>query len=100
MRWFLNQFPELVSRLYKFIHAADFITGRLCGEYAITDYTNALKSGYNLHRFEWPEYITSGIGIERKWLQEVKPSGTKLGTILPELAKNGICTAVLLLQPA
>lgn len=86
MRWFLNQFPHLISRLYKFIHAADFITGRLCGEYASTDYTNALKSGYNIHRYEWPSYITEAIGIEKNWLQQVRASGAPLGTIRPELA--------------
>lgn len=85
MRWFLDQYPGLVPRLYKFIHAADFITGRLCGEYATTDYTNALKSGYNLHTYEWPSYITTAIGIEKDWLQQVKPSGSPLGTLLPEL---------------
>ena len=86
MRWFLHQYPGLVSRLYKFIHASDFITGRLCGEYGITDWTNALKSGYNIHTTEWPSYITTAIGIEKDWLQQVKPSGAPLGTILPELA--------------
>lgn len=86
MRWFLHQFPTLVSRLYKFIHAADFITGRLCGEYGTTDNTNALKSGYNIHTYEWPSYITTAIGMEKDWLQQVKPSGVPLGTLLPELA--------------
>jgi sugar (pentulose or hexulose) kinase len=88
MRWFLNQYPDSVSRLYKFIHASDFITGRLCGEYAITDYTNALKSGYNLHTLEWPAYIGSEIGILGRWLQQVKPSGTPLGMIQPALASE------------
>lgn len=86
MLWFLNQFPEQVSKLHKFIHAADFITGRLCGMYAVTDYTNALKSGYDLHRFEWPEYLFAEIGIDPEWLPDVRPSGTKLATLLPKLA--------------
>lgn len=78
MRWFLNQFPHLIARLYKFIHASDFITGRLCGDYATTDYTNALKSGYDLHNFRWPDYITDTIGIARQWLQRVEPPGAPL----------------------
>ena len=86
MRWFLHQYPALIPRLYKFIHASDFITGRLCGEYGTTDYTNALKSGYNVHRYEWPSYLTTGIGIRKDWLQQVKPSGAPLATLLPELA--------------
>lgn len=88
MRWLLNQYPAYASQLYKFIHASDFITGRLCGEYGVTDYTNAMKSGYDLHHDEWPEYISTQIGIRKEWLQEVKPSGEPIGRIKPELAKQ------------
>lgn len=86
MRWFLDQHPDQAAKLYKFIHAADFITGRLCGEYGVTDYTNAMKSGYDIHQYKWPEYIVGQIGIRKEWLQEVKPSGEPLGTIKPDLA--------------
>ncbi len=86
MRWFLDQHPDQATNLYKFIHAADFITGRLCGEYGVTDYTNAMKSGYDIHQYKWPEYIVEQVGIRREWLQEVKPSGEPLGTIKADLA--------------
>ncbi len=96
MRWFLNQYPAYASQLYKFIHASDFITGRLCGEYGVTDYTNAMKSGYDLHHDEWPEYISTQIGIREEWLQEVKPSGEPVGIIKPELAQDwGLPSAVI-----
>jgi len=55
MVWFVNHFPDKAERLHKWIHAADFIIGKLSGNWAITDYTNALKSGYDLQRNEWPE---------------------------------------------
>lgn len=86
MKWFLNQYPDLMSRLFKFIHASDFITGRLCGEYGVTDYTNAMKSGYDLHQNKWPAYISEEIGVKKEWLQEVKPSGAPLRCIKSELA--------------
>jgi sugar (pentulose or hexulose) kinase len=88
MRWFLGQYPTLAANLYKFIHAADFITGRLCGEYGMTDYTNAMKSGYDIHQYKWPAYITDQIGIRREWLQAVKPSGEPLGTLNADLAEQ------------
>lgn len=88
MRWFLNRFADRTPLLYKFIHASDFITGRLCGEYNVTDYTNALKSGYNVHQHEWPSYITDAIGIRKEWLQVVKPSGVPIGTL-----NEMLCTA-------
>lgn len=86
MRWFLDQYPNQAAQLYKFIHAADFITGRLSGEYGVTDYTNAMKSGYDIHQYKWPEYIVKQIGIRKEWLQEVRPSGEPLGTIKADLA--------------
>ncbi|QEC41527.1 FGGY-family carbohydrate kinase [Pseudobacter ginsenosidimutans] len=88
MRWFLETCPEKTEQLYKFIHASDFITGRLSGQYDITDYTNAMKSGYDLHKDQWPGYIAEQIGIRREWLQEVKPSGEPIGVIRKELAKQ------------
>ena len=88
MRWFLNQYPDRISQLYKFIHASDFITGKLCGNYGITDYTNALKSGFNIHKYNWPDYITKEIGIQKNWLQQVEPSGKPLNKIHPALASD------------
>ncbi|MBX2953123.1 MAG: FGGY-family carbohydrate kinase [Leadbetterella sp.] len=87
MLWFLDHFPEQAEKLSKFIHASDFITGRLCGEYAVTDYTNALKSGFDLHHLTWPEYL-SGLGIRKEWLQEVKPSGTPIAPLRKDLAEK------------
>lgn len=86
MRWFMDRYPDKIRDLQKFIHAADFITGRLCGEYGITDYTNAMKSGFDLHQLRWPDYVSEQIGIRREWLQEVKPSGEPLGKIKADLA--------------
>ncbi|MBO9657191.1 MAG: FGGY-family carbohydrate kinase [Chitinophagaceae bacterium] len=96
MRWFLNNFPDQLSRLHKFIHAADFITGRLSGEYDITDHSNSMKSGYDIHQFKWPDYISDKIGIRKEWLQQVKPSGSPIGVIKPELSKEwGLAAEVI-----
>ncbi len=81
MLWFLRNYPDKISRLKRFIHAADFITGTLSGNFSVTDYTNVLKSGYDLHRLRWPDYITTSSGIRKEWLQEVVPSGTPIGNL-------------------
>lgn len=86
MLWFLKQFPDRISRLYKFIHASDFITGRLCGEYGSTDFTNALKSGYSIHNYVWPDYISKKIGVKKNLLQQVIQSGAPLKKIKSALA--------------
>jgi sugar (pentulose or hexulose) kinase len=86
MLWFIRHYPEKVTRLYKFIHAADFVTGRLCGRYNVTDLTNALKSGYDVQQRRWPSYIWEQLPLQQEWLQEVVPSGTPLGGLDPALA--------------
>jgi sugar (pentulose or hexulose) kinase len=86
MLWFINRYPDKVERLGKFIHAADYIIGKLSGRYDVTDYTNALKSGYDVRKTEWPAYICEKLPIQQNWLQTVQPSGTTIATILPELA--------------
>ena len=88
MIWFINNFPGNIASLYTFIHAADFITGKLCGNFETTDYTNALKSGYDLHTFQWPEYITSTLSIKKCWLQQVVSPGTPIGKLNVELVRE------------
>jgi sugar (pentulose or hexulose) kinase len=86
MIWFLNNYPSKVEQLGLFIHAADYITGKLSGNFTVTDYTNALKSGYDVRNFEWPDYLFSKLPLRREWLQQPKPSGMPMGTLKQELA--------------
>lgn len=86
MLWFINRYPAKVDQLGKFIHAADFIMGKLCGRYDVTDFTNALKSGYDVRQKQWPAYIWEKLPIQQTWLQTVQPSGTTIANLLPALA--------------
>lgn len=96
MVWFAEQFPEKAARLYKFIHAADFITGKLTGNFNVTDFTNVLKSGYDVANERWPEYIWGHLPLKSEWLQQVIPSGAPIGEVtvkLPGMPENVIVTA-------
>lgn len=88
MLWYLRQFPDRINELERFIHAADFITGCLCGRFDTTDFTNAMKSGYDLHQQRWPDYIFQEIGLRSEWLPRVRPSGEPLAALLPGLARK------------
>lgn len=91
MIWFVNHFPEKIAQITRWIHATDFIIGKLCGDFSVTDYTNALKSGFDVGTGKWPAYLTEHLPLRREWLQKVVPSGSPIGTLLPELAaKLGI----------
>lgn len=81
MLWFIKHHPDKLGQLYKFIHAADYIIGRLCGQFHRTDFTNVLKSGYDVETQRWPEYIWEKLPLQKQWLQEAVPSGTPLGKV-------------------
>lgn len=87
MVWFVRRFPEKAEKIVRWAHAADYITGKLSGEWGISDYTNALKSGYDIRNQKWPSYIYERLPLNRQWLPEVLPSGTPIGTISPRVAR-------------
>jgi sugar (pentulose or hexulose) kinase len=91
MVWFVQNFPDKARQIAKWIHAADYITGKLSGRYDITDYSNVLKSGYDLQELEWPSYIYEHLPLKEQWLQKVVAPGTPVAPVLPSvMAELGI----------
>lgn len=86
--WFMSRYPDKISSIFLWIHASDFITGKLCGTYHTTDYTNALKSGFDLSELKWPEYLFEDLSLQKQWMQKVVPSGTIIGTLNKEIATS------------
>lgn len=86
--WFGDTYPEKVAQIDKWIHAADYITGKLSGRWGLTDYTNAFKTGYDVSDYEWPEYLYTHLPLKKSWLPEVFPSGTVIGTLDPVVADS------------
>ncbi|GAA4436285.1 FGGY-family carbohydrate kinase [Ravibacter arvi] len=86
--WFAGRYPEKAEQTRRWVHAADYIFGMLSGDFSTTDYTNALKTGYDVAGFRWPSYITEALPVEKEWLQEVVPSGKPTGVLLPHLANR------------
>lgn len=88
MVWFQETYPEKAAKIAKWIHAADFVTGMLSNVWGITDYTNAFKSGYDVSKYEWPEYLHTQLSLKKEWLPSVVPSGTVIGTIAKNIAEK------------
>lgn len=86
MVWFMETFPGKKQQIAHWVHAADYINGRLSGVWTVTDETNALKSGYDPALGHWPDYLFSELDLQAAWLPDVVPSGTVMGTLLPEVA--------------
>jgi len=79
--WVKENQPEIFEKTRYFIHQADFIVGFLTGNYRSTDYSNALKTGYDLIENRWPDFIESDLGIPLRILPEVFSPGDVLGHI-------------------
>lgn len=81
MLWFMDNMPELFERTRLFAHAGDYIIGKLCGCFGFTDYSNSLKSGYDVDELRWPKGIEEKLGIPASKLPEVLAPGTVVGKV-------------------
>ena len=61
------------------LHQADWLLGRLCGRYGISDENNALKLGYDVINRCWPDWLKA-LNIPPAVLPGVVPAGQAIGT--------------------
>ena len=64
----------------RMLHEADWIAGRLWGEFTMSDENNALKTGYDVLARAWPGWI-EGLGVRPEMLPAVVAPGTWLGEV-------------------
>jgi len=67
------------------LHQADWVLGRLCGRYGISDENNALKLGYDPGARHWPDWLAQ-LPLPAALLPDVVPAGTDSGCIDPGMA--------------
>lgn len=83
--WLLAR-PE-ARRAAHALHQADWVAGRLCGRWGLSDENNALKLGYDPVTRRWPQWLDA-LQLPRGLLPQVCPPGTVLGTIDAALARR------------
>lgn len=69
------------------LHQADWVLGKLCGQWGVSDWNNALKLGYDAQRGAWPAWM-DGLPFEANLLPKVHAPGTAIGTIGKEVAQT------------
>jgi len=79
--------PEIYEKTAVFSHQTDYIIGKLCSEYCISDYSNALKTGYDLIEQRWPEALEEA-GIDEVKLPRIVAPGTRIGQISARTARE------------
>ena len=85
--WLRKHAPAQFAAARCFVHQADFIAGQLCGRHDITDYSNALKMGYDLISESWPAWLEA-FGEIRQRLPRVVPPGVTIGTMKSDTAND------------
>ncbi len=73
-----DEMPEIYAGTRLFAHQADYVAGMLCGEYAVSDYSNALKTGYDLIGNCWPGEYESELGIDLRKLPRIVAPGAAI----------------------
>jgi len=69
-----------------FMHQADWLTAQLSGRAGISDYHNALKTGYDVERLCWPEWVKA---LPNAYLlPDVLAPGSVIGKIQPDIAEH------------
>lgn len=84
--WLYEHEPETWVHTALIAHQADYIVGRLTGIWGVSDYTNALKIGYDLLAERYPPEIAGELGISLEHLPRVVPPGTPIGSLIPSVA--------------
>src|SRR5581483_4428230 len=67
---------------------ADYLAGRLTGGPVATDFSHALKTGYDLLGQDWPAAVLDQLGLPVAMLPEVVRPGTRLGSVAAAAAEH------------
>ena len=69
-----------------FLHQADWLTALLSGKPGISDYHNALKTGYDVEQLCWPDWVMAL--PHTHLLPQVLAPGEVIGRIQPDIAAH------------
>lgn len=75
-----------LSEAAYFMHQADWLAALLTGTGGISDYHNALKTGYDTERMQWPEWALNL--PHAHLLPKVIAPGAAIANISPEIAQH------------
>jgi xylulokinase len=78
--WVKQQEPELWKRVRYVLHPADWLSGKLSGEFGISDFTNALKLGYDPESGSWTRSVRAA-GLLDHRLPTVRRPAEPIGQV-------------------
>ena len=84
--WLRRHAPDQLAAAAHVAHAADLIVGRLSGDYGVSDWSHALKSGYDLLNLRWPEEILAALDLPLAKLPRVVAPASVIAQVSPAAA--------------
>ena len=84
--WVKQHRPEQFSAAVRWLLVADWIAFRLTGEMTANASLASRTLAFDISRLEWSDRILEAADLDRTTFAEVRPSGTPMGKIIPEVA--------------
>jgi len=98
--WVRQQEPSVWERAAHILHPADWLTSRVTGEWGLSDYSNALKLGYDPETNEWNAAVGRA-GIPASMFPRVVAPGDQVGAVSPRASEeSGLSAGVPVLAGA
>ena len=86
--WIRRNFPEVEEKADKYFLFGDYINYKLTGRRMIDPSTASRTLFMDAASRQWSERIASLFDVPLDKFSEIKPTGTNMGKILPEIAKS------------
>lgn len=101
MLWLKRHEPQVFERCAKFLHAADFIVSKLTGIIGVSDFSNSLKTCFDIVDMCYPKWIEFSLGIPIEKLPRVVAPGEEIGHVTECAAgETGLPTGAIVVAGA
>ena len=86
--WVMRREPQVARRVKRWIHAGDYLVGMLTGDFGVSDYSTALKTGYDLVDLCWPPFLQTAVGLPAEAFPRIFTPGQAIGTVSSSAARQ------------
>ena len=86
--WLQRQRPEQFNAAVHWLLVADWIAFSLTGEMAASASLASRTLAFEISTLKWSDKILQAAGLDRLRFAEVRPSGTSIGKVIPEIANR------------
>ncbi|MDR1612844.1 MAG: hypothetical protein LBT97_08685 [Planctomycetota bacterium] len=84
--WFRDNAPEVLERARKAFLFVEYIGYLLCGKRLVDPASASRTMLFDARRLDWADGLFRAFGMDRGLFAEIAPPGSRVGTLLPEVA--------------